>query len=77
MLSLILANFILSWHMDTYEQRTIKMKITQMNGEAIITYINLTKGKVHIPIEFAFKKRGGGGKSHYTNFKYLTKLKEL
>ena len=64
MLILILANFILLRHMDMYEQRTIIMKITQMNDKAIITYINLTKGKVHIPIKFSFKKRegrGGGG----------------
>ena len=47
--------------MVMYGQRTIKMKITQMNDKAIITYINLTKGKVHIPIKFAFKKKRGGG----------------
>ena len=40
-----------------YEQRTVKMKITQMNDKLIITYINLKKGKVHISIELAFKKK--------------------
>ena len=45
--------------MVMYGQRTIKMKITQMNDKAIITYINLTKGKVHIPIKLAFQKQNG------------------
>ena len=56
MLSLISANFALLWHV-MYEQRTIKMKITQMNDKVIITYINFKKGKVHISIELTFKKK--------------------
>ena len=43
MLSLILANFILLWHMVMYKQRTIKMKITQMNDKVIITYMNFKR----------------------------------
>ena len=45
--------------MVIYGQRTIKMKITKMNDKTIITSINLTKGKVHIPIELAFQKQKG------------------
>ena len=52
------------------------MKITQIGDKAIITYINLTKGKVHITIKLVRKKKGKE-KSHYTNFNYLAKLKEL
>ena len=52
------------------------MKITQIGDKAIITYINLTKGKVHIPIKLVRKKKGKE-KSHYTNFNYLAKLTEL
>ena len=44
-LSFISANFALLWHMVMYEQRTVKMKITQMNDKVIITYINLKKVK--------------------------------
>ena len=43
MLSLILANFILLWHMVMYKQRTIKMKITQMNDKVIITCMNFKR----------------------------------
>ena len=39
------ANFALLWHMVMYEQRTFKMKITQINDKVIITYINLKKVK--------------------------------
>ena len=63
-----------------YEQRTVKMKITQMNDKVIITYINLKKGKVHISIELAFKnknKKRERKKSHYTSLNYLAKVKEL
>ena len=60
MFSLILANFILLWHMVIYGQRTIKMKITKMNDKTIITSINLTKGKVHIPIKLVRKKKRKG-----------------
>ena len=44
-LSLISENFTLLWHMVMYEQRTVKMKITQMNDKVIITYINLKNVK--------------------------------
>ena len=80
-LSLVLAKFTLLWHMVMYEQRTVKMKITQMNDKVIITYINLKKGKVHISIEPAFKKKKNKKrerkKSHYTSLNYLAKVKEL
>ena len=46
--------------MIMYEQRTIKTKITQISDKAIITYINLTKGKVHILIKLVLKKKEEG-----------------
>ena len=52
------------------------MKFTQTGDKAIINYINLTKGKLHIPIKLVRKKKGKE-KSHYTNFNYLAKLTEL
>ena len=33
------------------------MKITQIGDKAIITYINLTKGKVHIPIKLVLRPK--------------------
>ena len=62
------------------------MKITQIGDKAIITYINLTKGKVHIPIKLVLrpkkkkkkkKKKGKKEKSYYINFNYLAKVTEL
>ena len=56
-LSLTSVSFALLCHMIIYEQRTVKMKITQINDKVIITYINFKKGKVHISIEHAFRKK--------------------
>ena len=36
------------------------MKITQIGDKAIITYINLTNGKAHIPIKLVFFKKKEG-----------------
>ena len=64
--------------MVMYEQITVKMKITQMNDKVIITYIKLKKenytSQYNSPSKTKKKKRK---KSHYTNFNYPAKVKEL
>ena len=62
------------------QTRTVKMKITQMNDKVIITYIDFKKVKYtsqqNSPSKTKTKKRERK-KSHYTNFNYPAKVKEL
>ena len=71
-LSLISVSFALLCHMIIYEQRTVKMKITQINDKVIITYINFKKGKVHISIEHAFRKKKKKKKIYIYIYIYLS-----